>query len=126
MQYIKHYWISTDTGNYLCDANSINRKHPEAEFPGLNVKVWMHDPDGIDVCLSEVEDGVEINEVMCGDKKAVQILTEEQFNSVAAPLQEVEVLLSQVQQETDESTRNSKIAESQAKRQEAVSALHAL
>lgn len=126
MQYIKHYWISTDTGNYLCDANSVSRRHPEAEFPGLNVKVWMHDPDGIDVCLSEVEDSVEINEVMYGDKKAVQILTEEQFNSVAVPLKESQTFKFESQYEQDENIKVSKIVEANAKYQEAVSVLHAL
>ena len=48
MKYLKHYWKSTkpSAGDYLTTANSIDKRHPEAEFPGLDVQIWMHDADG--------------------------------------------------------------------------------
>ena len=49
MKYLKHYWKSTTSGDYLTTANSIDKRHPEAEFAGLDVQIWMHDADGVDV-----------------------------------------------------------------------------
>ena len=43
MQYIKHYWINVNTGTYSCGDNPVEKRHPEAEFPGLDVKIWMKD-----------------------------------------------------------------------------------
>ena len=84
MKYLKHYWICVHTGNYMCANNPVEKRHPEAEFPGLDVRIWMHDENGIDVCLSRVPDGVSIVDVVDdhNGKKVVQKLTETEFNSV--------------------------------------------
>jgi hypothetical protein len=126
MQYLKHYWVNVNTGEYAVNENPVEKRHPEVEFPGLDVKIWMHDEDGIDVCLSAVPDTTEVLDVTVGNKKAVQKLTEEQFNSVQIPLQESQVLRQEAQQETDETIKAEKEAAADAKFQEAIVALYSI
>jgi len=129
MQYIKHYWINTNTGNYSSDSNPVERRHPEKEFPGLGVKIWLQDVAGIDVCLSEVPDTTVIAEAYessTSTKKCVQILTEEQYNSVATPYFESQQLSGEARTDEDETLKAQKEAEASAKYQEALTALHAL
>jgi hypothetical protein len=128
MQYLKHYWIHAHSGTYCCEDNPVEKRHPEAEFPGLDVKIWMNDENGIDVCLSQVPDGVTITDVVDdhSGKKVVQKLTEEEFNSVQTPLLESQTLRQEAQQETDEAVKAEKEAAADAKLQEAQQALQAL
>ena len=128
MQYLKHYWIHTHSGTYCCEDNPVEKRHPEAEFPGLDVKIWMHDENGIDVCLSAVPDGVTITDVIDdhNGKKVVQKLTEAEFNSVQTPLTESQTLRQEAQQETDEVLKAEKEAAADAKFEEARQALFAL
>lgn len=129
MQYIKHYWINLQTGNYSCQENPIERRHPEVEFPGLDVKIWMQDANGIDVCLSEVPDTIIISEAYessTSTKKCVQILTETEYNNVATPYFESQRLSGEALMEEDETLKAEKRAEASAKYQEALTALHAL
>ena len=128
MQYLKHYWIHAHSGTYCCEDNPVEKRHPEAEFPGLDVKIWMHDENGIDVCLSAVPDGVTITDVVDdhSGKKVVQKLTEAEFNSVQTPLTESQTLRQEAQQETDETIKAEKEAAADAKFVEATAALHAL
>ena len=131
MKYLKHYWISTNpsSDDYLTTANSIDKRHPEAEFSGLDVQIWMHDADGIDVCLSQVPDGVTITDVTIGSKKAIQELTETQYNSVKTPLDASAVLESEAmdaEMSGDTSTATTKRNEATTKYNEAKTALLAL
>jgi hypothetical protein len=128
MQYLKHYWIHAHSGTYCCEDNPVEKRHPEAEFPGLDVKIWMNDENGIDVCLSQVPDGVTITDVVDehSGKKVVQKLTEEEFNSVQTPLLESQTLRQEAQQETDEAVKAEKEAAADAKLQEAQQALQTL
>jgi hypothetical protein len=128
MKYLKHYWICVHSGNYMCGNNPVEKRHPEAEFPGLDVRIWMHDEDGIDVCLSRVPDSTAITDITNPEtgKKVVQELTEVQFNSVQTPLDESAALRQQAQQETDETIKAEKEAAADAKFQEAQAALFAL
>ena len=129
MKYLKHYWKSTTSGDYLTTANSIDKRHPEAEFSGLDVQIWMHDADGIDVCLSQVPDGVTITDVTIGSKKAIQELTETQYNSVKTPLDASSVLNEEAQQAEmsgDTSTATTKRNEATTKYNEAKTALLSL
>ena len=129
MKYLKHYWKSTESGEYLTTANSIHKRHPEAEFSGLDVQIWMHDADGIDVCLSQVPDGVTITDVTIGSKKAIQELTETQYNSVKTPLDASAVLESEAmdaEMSGDTSTATTKRNEATTKYNEAKTALLAL
>ena len=129
MKYLKHYWKSTETGDYLTTANSIHKRHPEAEFAGLDVQIWMHDADGIDVCMARVPDSTPIVEVTIGSKKAIQELTETQYNSVKTPLDAAAVLneeAAQAETSGDTTLAATKRAEAEAKRGEAKTALLAL
>ena len=129
MKYLKHYWKSTETGDYLTTANSIHKRHPEAEFAGLDVQIWMHDADGVDVCLARVPDSTTITEVTVGSKKAIQELTETQYNSVKTPLDASSTLDQEAmtaEQSGDTSTATTKRNEATTKYNEAKTALLAL
>jgi hypothetical protein len=128
MQYLKHYWIHAHSGTYCCEDNPVEKRHPEVEFPGLDVKIWMHDENGIDVCLSTVPDGVSIVDVIDehSTRKVVQKLTEVEFNSVQDPLLESQTLRQEAQQETNETLKAEKEAAADAKFEEAQQALFAL
>jgi len=128
MKYLKHYWISKD-GSWATATNPVEKRHPEAEYAGLGVKVWMHDPDGIDVCLSTVPDETTINTIVVGEKNAVIELTEEQFNSVKTPLDESmaarqEAMEAEMQGDTDTAATKNALADT--KYAEATAALNAL
>ena len=129
MKYLKHYWISVVNGGYCCHENPVEKRHPEAEFPGLDVKIWMHDENGIDVCLSQVPDGTIVNDIFdVHDEtlKVVQVLTEDEFNSVATPYFESTQFGIAMANELDETTRLEREQQAKAKYQEAVTALHSL
>ena len=128
MQYLKHYWIHAHSGTYCCEDNPVEKRHPEVEFPGLDVKIWMHDENGIDVCLSTVPDGVSIVDVIDehSTRKVVQKLTEVEFNSVQDPLLESQTLRQEAQQETNETLKAEKEAAADAKFEGAQQALFAL
>ena len=129
MKYLKHYWKSTETGSYLTTANSIHKRHPEAEFPGLDVQIWMHDADGVDVCMAQVPDSTTITEVTVGSKKAIQSLTETQYNSVKTPLDASGTLSAEAHEAEisgDTSTATTKRNEATTKYNEAKAALLAL
>jgi len=129
MKYLKHYWKSTETGDYLTTVNSIHKRHPETEFPGLDVQIWMHDADGIDVCMARVPDDTPITEVTVGSKKAIQELTETQYNTVKTPLDAGNVLgqeADDAQASGDTTTAEAKRAEATTKYDEAKAALLAL
>ena len=96
-QYIKHYykktsddtWITSikktynsDTNEWSSDTSYVEKRYPEKEYPGLGVKVWIKDPEGIDICLSDLPDSTSVENVSCDNKKVVQILNEDQFNAV--------------------------------------------
>lgn len=82
MAYIKHYWL-TQGGEWAVNENPPHSKHhPEEEYEGLDVKLWLHDSDGIDVCLSYVPPTVGVTTITVDDKKAVQPITNDQFNII--------------------------------------------
>ena len=129
MKYLKHYWKSTTSGDYLTTANSIDKRHPEAEFAGLDVQIWMHDADGVDVCMAQVPDSTTVTDVTVGSKKAIQSLTETQYNTVKTPLDASSVLNEEAQQAEmsgDTSTATTKRNEATTKYNEAKTALLAL
>jgi len=129
MKYLKHYWKSTTSGDYLTTANSIDKRHPEAEFAGLDVQIWMHDADGVDVCMAQVPDSTTITDVTVGSKKAIQSLTETQYNTVKTPLDASSVLENEAmtaEMSGDTSTATTKRNEATTKYNEAKTALLAL
>ena len=126
-KYLKHYWKKN--GNWLTTSNEVEQHHPEADYPGLGVKVWMHDSDGVDVCLSEVPDSTAISTITVGSKNAVIEITETQFNSVKTPLDEAATLLaeaSELEINGDTDGAATKKTEAETKRTEAQTALNAL
>ena len=113
--------------NSIC--STIHKRHPEAEFAGLDVQIWMHDADGVDVCLARVPDTTTITEVTVGSKKAIQELTETQYNTVKTPLDAAGVLneeASQAETGGNSELAATKRAEAETKRDEAKTALLAL
>ena len=126
-KYLKHYWKKN--GNWLTTGNEVEQHHPEADYAGLGVMVWMHDSDGVDVCLSEVPDSTGISTITVGSKNAVIELTETQYNSVKTPHDEAgtlrqEALEAEMSGDTDTAaTKNTAAA---AKETEAQNALNAL
>jgi hypothetical protein len=103
-QYIKHYykktsddtWITSikktynsTTNQWITDTSYVERRKPEKEYPGLGTKVWMQDDEGIDICLSDLPDSTSVENVLYDGKKVVQILNEDQFNSVKNLMNEI-------------------------------------
>ena len=113
----------------LTTANEVEQHHPEADYPGLDVNVWMHDSDGVDVCLSEVPDTTGISTITVGSKNAVIELTETQYNSVKTPLDEAATLREEArtaEEGGDTDTAATKNTAADAKETEAQNALNAL
>ena len=126
-KYLKHYWKKN--GNWLTTGNEVEQHHPEADYAGLGVKIWMHDSDGVDVCLSEVPDTTGISTITVGSKNAVIELTETQFNSVKTPLDEAAVLRQEANDAElsgDTDTAATKNTAAATKETEAQNALNAL
>ena len=126
-KYLKHYWKKN--GNWLTTSNEVEQHHPESDYAGLDVKVWMHDSDGVDVCLSEVPDSTSISTITVGSKKAVMELTETQLNSVKTPLDEAATLRQaamDAEMSGDTDTAATKNTAAAAKETEAQNALNAL
>ena len=112
-QYIKHYykktsddtWITSikktynsDTNEWIADASYVERRKPEKEYPGLGTKVFILDSEGIDICLSDLPDSTNVENVSCDNKKVVQILNEDQFNSVKDLVDASDVLFMEADQ----------------------------
>ena len=135
MKYVKHYWIDHVTNVWLTTTNDTpnGKTHPYNVFSAneLDVKIWLIDSDGIDVCLSELPDSVTIAEVAVGSKKAVIELTKTQFNTVKTPYDASAVLRNEAdtlrtQETPDETAAAAKDTESDTKMAEAKTALNAL
>jgi hypothetical protein len=131
MQYIKHYYVNESNGAFCCDtAEPASKVHPWRQYAGLNVKVWLTDAEGIDVCLAELPDSTAVSTVVspCG-KNAVQVLTEVEYQSVATPYFEAAVLSGEAQQAKqngDDATAEAKETAAAAKLTEATTAIRAL
>ena len=141
-QYIKHYykktiddtWITSikktynsDTNQWSSDTSYVEKRYPEKEYPGLGVKVWIQDPEVIDICLSDLPDSTSVENVLYDGKEVVQILNEDQFNSVKDLVDASNNLYleaSQLEWEVDtleegSDEKNTKLEECETKRQEA-------
>tara|TARA_B100000131_G_C17837257_1_gene500286 strand:+ start:141 stop:557 length:417 start_codon:yes stop_codon:yes gene_type:complete len=138
MKYAKHYWVDYITNVWLTTSNDPSpitngKTHPHKLFSEneLDVKMWLTDSDGIDVCLSELPDSVTITEVAVGTKKAIVELTETQYNSVKTPYDAFRSLRAEAfelrnQETPDETAAAAKDNEADAKLAEAKTALNAL
>ena len=130
-QYIKHYYVDAEGGSFCCEtALPKYRRHPLAEYPGLDVKVWLSDSDGVDAMLAQLPDSTSVSDVAGhGGKKAVQVLTETEFNSVWTPYSEADALYEearQAEEDGDEDLKVTKQDAGDAKRAEALTAFRAL
>jgi hypothetical protein len=131
MQYIKHYYVDDNNNSFCCELSEPNyKRHPYKEYAGLDVKVWLKDSEGVDVCLSEVPDSTAVTTIVspCG-KNSVQVLTEEEYNSVANfYLKSISLLLESetARSSGDEETALEKQTAATEKLSEASAALHAL
>ena len=140
-QYIKHYykktsddtWITSikkiynsTTNQWSSDTTFVERRKPDKEYPGLGTKVWILDREGVDICLSDLPDSTSVENVSYDNKKVVQILNEDQFNSVKDLVDasfvlssEADLLLiqaSSLEEGSDE--KDTKLEEYETKRQE--------
>jgi hypothetical protein len=131
MQYIKHYYVDDSNNTFCCESSEpAYKRHPFKEYSGLDVKVWLKDSEGVDVCLSEVPDSTAVSTVAnpCG-KNSVQVLTEAEYQSVATPYFEAAVLSGEAQQarqDGDDATAEVKETDAAEKLAEAIAAIHAL
>ena len=131
MQYIKHYYTDEQTGAYCCETSS-NAKylvHPWRNYAGLDVKVWLTDSDGVDVMLAELPDSTTVADVTVGSKKAVQTLTETEYNTVLTPYSAAATLYAEARTAEDggdADTAATKRTAGDAKMAEATTAIRAL
>ena len=125
-KYIKHSWKKVSDNSWITtDKTVVEKRHPEAEYAGLGVKIWMKDSDGVDVCLSEIPDSTSAADITEGSKKAVQVLTETQYNTVKTPYFEAQVLWNEAEELTGDD-KTAKETAAAAKDTEAQNALNAL
>lgn len=131
MQYLKHYYVDDNNNTFCCEPTEPSyKRHPWKEYAGLDVKVWLSDSEGVDVCLSELPDSTSASTIThtCG-KKSVQVLTESEYNSVATPYFEAQTLFGEAQEarrNNDETLAAQKQSEGEAKIQQATAAIQAL
>ena len=131
MQYIKHYYTDEQTGAYCCEtsSNPKYKVHPWRTYAGLDVKVWLTDSDGVEVMLAELPDSTTVADVTVGSKKAVQVLTEDQYNTVWTPYSAAATLYSEAltaEESGDTDTAATKRTAGDTKMTEATTAIRAL
>ena len=131
MQYIKHYYTDEQTGAYCCEtsSNPKYKVHPWRTYAGLAVKVWLTDSDDVDVMLAELPDSTTVADVTVGSKKAVQTLTETEYNTVWTPYSAAATLYAEAQTAEDggdADTAATKRTAGDAKMAEATTAIRAL
>jgi hypothetical protein len=133
MQYVKHYYVDDDHNTFCCEVTPEPKykRHPWKEYAGLDVKVWLTDAEGVDVCLAELPDTTPVSTMVepdCG-KNQIQVLTEAEYNSVATPYFAAQTLYAEAmeaRQQGDEVTASTKESEAQTKLDEATIAIRAL
>ena len=131
MKYIKHYYVDDTHNTFCCEAKEPKyKRHPWKEYSGLDVKVWLSDSEGVDSMLAQLPDSTTVADVTheCG-KKAIQVLTEAEYTSVATPYFEAQTLhgeAMEAEREGDTDTAATKRAAADAKHAEALAAFHAL
>ena len=138
--YIKHYykktsddtWITSikktynsTTNQWSSDTSYVEKRYPEKEYPGLGVKVWIQDDEGVDICLSDLPDSTSVENVLYDGKEVVQILNEDQFNSVKNLMNEIpsESIVSELEAQALEleegsDEKNAKLQEIESKENE--------
>jgi hypothetical protein len=130
MQYIKHYYVDDQQNTFCCEVTPEPKykRHPWKEYVGLDVKVWLSDSDGVDVCLAELPDSTPVSTVVDADcgKNQIQVLTEAEYNTVATPYFEAQTLSGEAREAResgDEATAAAKESAAAAKLAEATTAI---
>ena len=103
-QYIKHCWKDMSGEWIPINKDKLERRYPEAEYPGLDVEIWMTEETlingkyfGVDVCLSIVPDSTPVADItetfyingVNVQRKVVQVITESGFNAVKTPYDQI-------------------------------------
>jgi hypothetical protein len=131
MQYIKHYYVDDEGNNFCCGLDGPKyKRHPVQEYPGLDVKVWLNDPDGVPAMIAEVPDTTSVSDIVddCG-KKAVQVLSKAEYDSVYLPYYEASVLFGEAfsaRSDGNDELAIEKESQAQLKMEEAQAAFHSL
>ena len=129
--YLKHYYVCDQTGAAVCTSSEPRyKRHPWKEYAGLDVKVWLSDSDGVDVCLAELPDSTSVSTTVsdCG-KNSIQVLSGAEYNSVATPYFEAQTLSGEAREAResgDEATAAAKESAAATKLAEATTAIRAL
>lgn len=84
MIYLKHYWVRD--GQYLTEPGQNGPLQAHPNIPGLEVRYWLTDGNGVDYCLSTVPDDTLVTEVTPG----LEILTKADWDSIVATIPEPE------------------------------------
>ena len=132
MQYIKHYYVDAVNGQWVCTAaqKPKYKRHPLNEYPGLDVRVWMNDIEGIDCMLAQLPDDTFVADVThASGKKAVKVLSEAEYNTVWTPQSEASTLYGEAEAAKlagDTDTEEAKRTAADLKRSEALMAFRAL
>lgn len=80
MIYLKHYWVRD--GQYLTNPGENGPLQSHPNIPGLEVRYWLTDDNGVDYCLSTVPDDTLITEVTPG----LEILTKADWDAIVATI----------------------------------------
>lgn len=84
MQLLKHYWVRN--GEYLTEPGQNGPLQSHPALPGLEVRYWLTDENGVDYCLSTVPDNTLITEVTPG----LEILSQDEWDAIVATIPEPE------------------------------------
>ena len=80
MQYLKHYWVRN--GEYLTEPGQNGPLQSHPAIPGLEVRYWLTDDDGVDYCLSTAPDSTLITEVTPG----IEVLSKADWDAIVATI----------------------------------------
>jgi hypothetical protein len=80
MQYLKHYWVRS--GEYLTEPGQNGPLQSHPAIPGLEVRYWLTDDNGVDYCLSTVSDNTLVTVVTPG----LEILTKADWDAIVATI----------------------------------------
>ena len=80
MQYLKHYWVRN--GEYLTEPGQNGPLQSHPAIPGLEVRYWLTDDNGVYYCLSTVSDNTLVTVVTPG----LEILTKADWDAIVATI----------------------------------------
>lgn len=131
MQYIKHYYVNDETNQFCLELPDPRyKRHPWKEYPGLDVRIWLSDSDGVDMCISALPDETTVTTIADpSGKNSVKVLTDTEYNSVATPYEAAMGLFAEARQALengDEATAAAKQADGDVQMADALTAIRAL